>query len=66
MILGRASAAGIELERPLVGGEHAVDGDVAIGVAVELDAGAMHALGPGVEIFLGLGDIAFVGRRNVR
>ena len=50
-----------QLLRPLHGGQHHVDRDIAIGVAVHLDAGAMHALDPGVQIVLRLGNVAFVG-----
>ena len=39
--------------RPLERGQHHVDGDIAIGMAVDLDAGAVHPLDPGVEIVLG-------------
>ena len=39
-----------------------VDRDVAVRVAVHLDAGAMHALDPGVQVVLRLGDVALVRR----
>src|SRR5438552_4588332 len=42
--------------------EHHVDGDISIGVAVGLDAGAMHSLDPGVEVVLRGGDIAPIRR----
>ena len=51
-----------QLLRALECGEVHVDGDVAVGVAVDLDAGAMHPLDPRVEIVLRLGDVAFVRR----
>ena len=61
VIFGRASGAREQLLRALDGGEEHVDGDVAVGVAVDLDAGAMHPLDPGVQIVLRLGDVALVG-----
>ena len=66
VILGRASARGNELLRPLDRGQHHVDGDIAIGVAVDLDARPMHPLDPGVEIVLRLRDVALVRRRRCR
>jgi hypothetical protein len=50
----------------LDGGQHHIDGDIAIGVAVDLDAGAMHALDPGVELLLRFGDVALVRRVDAR
>ena len=38
--------------RALEGREHHVDGDIAIRVAIDLDAGPVHALDPGVEVVL--------------
>ena len=32
--------------------EHHIDGDIPVGVAVDLDAGPVHPLDPGVEIVL--------------
>ena len=66
VIFGRASAPRKRLLRALDRREHHVDRDVAVGVAVHLDARAMHALDPRVEIVLRLGDVAFVGRRRCR
>jgi hypothetical protein len=43
-------AAGEQLLRPFEGGEVLRDGDVAVGVAVHLDAGAVHALDPRVAL----------------
>ena len=63
--LGAGVGSWIELERAFVSGENAIDGDVSIGVAVEADVGTMNAFDPGVEVLLGLGEIAIVGRRNV-
>ena len=51
-----------QLLRALDGGQHHVDGHVAIGVAVDLDARAMHPLDPGIQIVLRLGDVALVRR----
>ena len=48
--------------RPLDRGQHHVDGDISIRVAVDLDARPMHPLDPGVEVVLRLGDVAFVRR----
>ena len=56
--------AGQQLLRALHGGEIHVDGHVAVGVAVHLDAGAVHALDPLVQRVLRLGDVALVGRRD--
>ena len=66
VILGRASGRGNESLRPLERGEDHVDGDVAVGVAVDLDAGAVHPLDPGVEVVLGRGDVAVIGRLDAR
>ena len=49
VIFGRAFGARQQLLRALDGGEIHVDRDVAVGVAVHLDAGAMHALDPVVQ-----------------
>ena len=62
--LGARVGSREQLLRPLHGGEHHIDGDIAIGVAVHLNAGAMHPFDPGVQLVLRLGDVAFVGRRN--
>ena len=64
VIFGRASARGNSLLRAFDGGQHHVDGDIAVGVAVDLDAGAMHALDPRIEVVLRLGDVALVRRRD--
>ena len=55
-----------QLQRALHRREIHVDRHVAVGVAIHLDAGAMHALDPGVQRFLRLGDVAFVGRCHIR
>jgi hypothetical protein len=52
--------------RPLDRLEHHVDGDVAVGVAVDLDARPVHPLDPGVEILLRGGDVASVLRLDAR
>ena len=57
--------AWIKLERALVRGKNAVDGYISIGMAVETDVGAVNALGPGVQVLLGLREIAMIGRRDV-
>ncbi len=62
--LGARVGAREEALRAFHGRQHHIDGDVAIGVAIDLDAGAMHALDPGVEFVLRLGDVALVGRRD--
>ena len=64
VILGLASARGIHLQRAFISGQHMIDGDIAIGVAVQLDAGAIDLVGPGIEVFLVLGEIAIVWRRD--
>ena len=51
-----------EFLRALEGGEVHVDRDVAIGVAVDLDAGAMDFFDPGVQVVLRCGDVALVVR----
>ena len=51
--LGARVGPRIEPLRPFERGQHHVDGDVAVGVAIDLDAGAVHPLDPGVEIGLG-------------
>jgi hypothetical protein len=58
--LGTGVGSGEEFLSALEGGEVHVDGDVAIGVAVGLKAGAVDFFDPGVEVVLGGGDIAFV------
>jgi len=58
--LGPGVGARVKLQRPFIGGEDAVDGDIAIGVAVELDMGAVHPFAPGVEIVLRFGEIAVI------
>ena len=60
--LGARVGSREQLLRPLDRGQHHIDGDVAIGMAIDLDAGAMHPLDPGVEIVLRLGDVAVVRR----
>ena len=55
-----------QLLRALDRRQQHVDRDVAVGVAVDLDAGAMHALDPRVEVVLRLGDVAFVRRIDPR
>ena len=42
--------------------EHHVDGDISIGVAVDLDAGPVHPLDPCVEVVLRGGDVAPIRR----
>jgi len=37
-----------EPQRSFVSREHMVDSDIAIGMAVELDSSAVHALAPGI------------------
>src|ERR1051325_319723 len=49
-----------EALRPLEGREHYVDGDIAVGVAIDLDVGAVDALDPGIELVLLEDEIAFV------
>ena len=66
VILDARRRAGTALLRALEGGEIHVDGDVAVGVAIHLNAGAMHALDPGVELVLRLRDVAFVRRLHAR
>ena len=60
VILGRASVRGKHFLRALDRREHHVDRDVAIRVAVHLDAGAVHALDPRIQVVLRLGDVASV------
>ena len=48
------------LQRLFVGRQDMVDGDIAIGVAVHLDAGAIDLVRPGIEVFLLLGEIALI------
>ena len=61
VILGRASGRGNSFCARSKAVRIHVDRDVAVGVAVHLDAGAMHPLDPGVQILLRLGDVALVG-----
>jgi hypothetical protein len=42
------------------------DGDVPVRVAVDLDAGPVHPLDPGVEVLLRRGDVASVRRLDAR
>src|SRR4029078_10501817 len=49
---------------PLDGGEEHVDGDVAVRVAVHLNAGAVNLLHPGVEVLLRLRDVSPIRRRD--
>ena len=49
VIFGPRVGAREQLLRALDRGQHHVDGDVAVRVAVHLDAGAVHALDPRVE-----------------
>jgi hypothetical protein len=62
--LGPRVGAREELLRALDRLEHHVDGDVAVRVAVHLDAGAVHPLHPRVQLVLVLRDVAFVRRRD--
>src|SRR5262249_39705691 len=48
--------------RPLKGREHHVDGDIAVGVAIDLDAGAVDTLDPGIELILLEDEIAPIRR----
>ena len=52
--------------RALDRGEHHIDGDIPIRVAVDLDARAMHPLDPGVEVVLRFRDVALVRRLDAR
>ena len=51
---------GDELCGALIGGQHVVDGDVAIGVTIHPESGPVHALDKGVQRLLVLGDIAAI------
>ena len=62
VILGRASARGNELLRAFDGDEEHVDRDIAVCVAVDLDARAVHTFDPFVEGVLRFGDVALVRR----
>src|SRR5271170_2386488 len=55
-------------QRSFVSREHMVDGDIAIGMAVELDSSAVHALAPPIEILLRFSDVALIarGRAGIR
>ncbi len=66
VIFGRASFDGEQLLSAGHCFQHHVDRYIAVGVAIDLDARAVHALHPGIECFLRLGDISFVpGSRRV-
>ena len=60
--LGARVGAREQLLRALHRGQEHVDRHIAIGVTVHLDARAMHLLNPGVELVLGLCDVALVIR----
>jgi len=47
---------------PLECREHHIDGDIPVGVAVDLDAGPVHPLDPGVEVVLRRCEVAVVWR----
>ena len=62
--LGTRVGSREQLLRALDRGQHHIDRDIPIGVAVDLDARAMHPLDPGVEIVLRLRDVALVRRSD--
>ncbi len=58
--LGTRIGSGFQAQRALICGKDMIDCDVAIGVAIHLNAGAVHALAPFIQVLLRFSHVAFV------